>query len=322
MWSFDLSGTSKRKVSESRQLGHRRRAGNSVLAVVALLCVACFGLNARARGQVPPTPTANHSNPLPPGTPQSWIAAAAQHQLAILQDESLPLRYRTHKANQKEDVTRVVIESRQGNVARLVERDGRPLTAAEDAAERSRLNDILRSPNDYLKHEKKDRVGLDYAVQLIKLMPRAMIYTYTPGQPQPEDAKSPQVVIDFRPNPAFKPPTMISEVLTGLEGRLWIDARTGRMTRAQAHLLNTVNVAWGVIAKIYSGGTVELEQTRVDGNRWVYTHFEENLTMREMMVRSVTDNTKMTAWDFKPLPTPLSFQDAVRELLAMPVKLQ
>jgi hypothetical protein len=292
------------------------------LAVVALLCVPCFGLNASACAQAQSIPTAGHSNPLPPGTPQSWIDAAAQHQLAILQDDSQPLRYRTRKVNQKEDVTRVVMESQQGNVARLVERDGRPLTPAEDAAERSRLNDILRSPNDYLKHEKKNAVDRDYAVQLIKLMPRAMIYTYTPGQPQPAGATSPQVVIDFHPDPAFKPPTMISELLTGLEGRLWIDARTGRMTRAQAHLLNTVNFAWGVIAKIYSGGTIELEQARVDGNRWVYSHFEEDLTMREMMVRAVTDKTKMSAWDFKPLPAPLSFQDAVRELLAMPVKLQ
>jgi hypothetical protein len=115
---------------------------------------------------------------------------------------------------------------------------------------------------------------------------------------------------------------MISALLTGLEGRLWIDARTGRMTRAQGHLLHTVNFAWGIIAKIYSGGTIELDQTCIDDRRWVYSGLKENLTMREMMVRTVTDNTRMAAWDFKPLPAPLSFQDAVRELLAMPVKLQ
>jgi hypothetical protein len=290
--------------------------------VVALLCASFFALNAHAGAQTSTAAAAGRNNPAPPGTPQSWIDAAVEHQLAIIQDDSFPLRYRMRKVNQKEDIARVVIESRQGNVARLVERDGRPLTAAEDAAERSRLNDILRSPNDYLKHEKKNQVGRDYAIQLIKLMPRAMIYTYTPGQPQPAGAQSPQVVIDFHPNPAFQPPNMISALLTGLEGRLWIDARTGRMTRAQGHLLHTVNFAWGIIAKIYSGGTIELDQTCIDDRRWVYSGLKENLTMREMMVRTVTDNTRMAAWDFKPLPAPLSFQDAVRELLAMPVKLQ
>jgi hypothetical protein len=44
--------------------------------------------------------------------------------------------------------------------------------------------------------------------------------------------------------------------------------------------------------------------------------------MREMMVHAVTDKTRMAAWDFELLPAPISFQDAVRELLAMPVKLQ
>ena len=226
------------------------------------------------------------------------------------------------KVDRKGDITREVIESAQGNVARLIQRDGKPITAVEDAAERSRLNGILTSPNDFLKHEQRDGAGRTYALQLIKLLPEAGLYTYTPGQPQPPGSTSPQVVIDFRPNPAFHPPTMVSELLTGLKGRVWIDARTATMTRIEGDVLRPVNFGWGVVARIYPGGHMEFEQTLIEGKRWAYSHLDMNITVREVMLRTVNEKTKVSAWNFQLLPSPLSFQDAVHELLARQIQLQ
>jgi hypothetical protein len=165
-------------------------------------------------------------------------------------------------------------------------------------------------------------LGKDYTAQLLRLMPRAMIYSYTPGQPQPAGANAPQVVLDFQPDPAFHPPTMVSEVLTGLAGRVWLDARTGVMTRIEGKVLRPVNFGWGIIAKVYPGGTVEFEQASIDGRRWAYTHVAERATMREMMVRTSTTKIEMTAWGFKLLPKPMSVQEAVHALLTMPVPTQ
>ncbi len=258
----------------------------------------------------------------PAGTPRSWVDRAEQQELAIIQDDAHPLRYLVRKQDRHGDTTREVIESTQGNVARLIERDGKPITSSEDDAERSRLNAILSSPNDFLKHERRDSAARTYAIQLIKLMPSAMIYTYAPGQPQPAGATSSQVVIDFHPDPNFHPPTLVSEVLTGLAGRLWIDAATGTMTRAEGHVLRPVNFGWGVIAHIYPGGHIELQQTCVEGTRWAFSHVDEDLNVREVMLRSVNDKTKMSAWNFQLLRGPMSVQDAVRTLLAQHIPLQ
>jgi hypothetical protein len=287
-----------------------------------LLALVC--LLAAFTGVQPARPQTASSAPqvLPQSNPRSWVDAAAKNGLAIIQDDDHPMRYRMRKVDRKGDTTREVIESAQGNVARMVQRDGRPLSAAEDAAERDRLNDILKSPQDFLKHEERGSAERNYVVQLIKLLPSAMIYTYAPGQPQPPGSTSRQIVIDFRPDPAFHPPTMISELLTGLAGRVWIDARAQTMTRIQGTVLHPVNFGWGVVAKIYPGGSIELEQQLVGGKRWAYSHLEEDLTVREMMLRTVKDKTQMNAWDFKLLPAPMSFQDAVRALLAMPVPVQ
>jgi len=256
-------------------------------------------------------------------SPASWVEAAVNHEAAIIQNQdSASIAYRIHKSDAKGDTTREEITSRQGNVARMLQRDGRPITAAEDAAERERLQEVLSSPDDFLRHHRRDEASREDALELIRLMPTAMIYSYAPGQPQPQGAQSRQIVLDFRPDPKFHPPTMLSDLLTGLAGRFWIDAESQRLTRAEAHVLHPVNFGWGVVGRIFPGGTIEFEQANAGGDHWVYSHLEEHLTIRELMVKTVAVNSEMNAWDFHVLPNALSFQDAVRMLLAEQIPLR
>ena len=298
------------KISLKVSTIHGVTLATSIGLVCLLFAAAAFG---PANAQEPLI-----QQSLPQGTPRSWIDAAEKNELAIIQDDDHPIRYRMRKTDRKGDTTRQVIESAQGNVARMVERDGKPLSPDEDAAERTRLNDILKSPEGYLKHEERGSAARNYSIQLLKLMPSAMIYTYAPGQPQPPGSPSRQIVIDFRPDPAFHPPTMISEALTGLAGRICIDSRTRTLTRIEGRVLRPVNFGWGFVARIYPGGSIELDQKLVGGKRWVFSHLDEDLTMRAVMLHTVTDKTKMTAWDFELLPAPMSFQEAVHSLLVMP----
>lgn len=297
-----------------------RRISALSLLILALAAWGT-GLAQSAAGQAGAA-TISALPPMPPGTPKSWAEAAVRHQLAIVEDDAHPMRYLLRTVNRKGDMTREIIESAQGNVARLVQRDGKPITAAEDAAERDRLNSILTSPNDFLKHEQRSGPGRTYALQIIKLMPSATLYSYTPGQPQPPGVTSPQVVIDFRPDPAFHPPTMVSELLLGLAGRVWIDARTGTMTRMQADIVRPVNFGWGFVARVYPGGHIELDQTLIEGRRWAISRVDSKVTVREAMLHTVNDKTKMSAWNYQLLPAPVPYQDAVHALLAEKIPLQ
>jgi hypothetical protein len=298
-------------------LSSRTLSPRAYLAAFVLLVTLTYTLAAAQKSQ--PTPTATVA---PTGTPKSWVEAAVANELLIINDDGdTPLRYRIRKIDPKGDTTRIQIESRQGDVARLIERNGHPITPTEDAAERDRLNTILTSPSDFLRHHKRDSAMRSDVNQLVRLLPTAMTYSFTPGQPQLPGA-TPQIAIDFRSNPNFKPPTMLSESLTGIEGRMWIDATSRRVTRIEGHFLKTVNFGFGIVARIFPGGTIELEQTNAGGDRWVYSHLVEHLTVRAMMVKTIPEDSKMTASDFQLLPKPVDFQEAVRQLLAMPIPTQ
>lgn len=258
-----------------------------------------------------------------PGTPASWVAAATQNELAIVRSQGdLPLRYLQHKIDARGDTTREIIESKQGNVARLLRRNGQPLTAAENNAERDRLESNLVHPDEVARHRKRAEDMRNEALELIPLLPQAMLYTFTTGQPQPRHASSPQVVLDFQPNPAFHPPTMLSEALTGMAGRVWIDQNTHCITRIESKILHPVNFGFGILARVYPGGTIEFEQTQVNADRWAYSHLEEHLTARVFMVRTLPQDTTITSWDFRRMPAQLTYQQAIHDLLAMPVPLQ
>jgi hypothetical protein len=221
--------------------------------------------------------------------------------------------------NERGDQVRDVIESKDGTVARLILKDGKPLTAEQDKAERQRLNDMLASPAAYAKHVKNTESEKSMADKLIPLMPDAMINTYTPGQPQSgRNGGAPEIVLDYKPNPKFVPPNTQAQALTGLQGRVWIDAKTHYVVRMEGIIFRPVNFGWGMLAHIYPGGKVEMDQTNVGGSRWIFTDFSMDLSVRALMVKKLDIHSSAKTSTYQTLG-PLSYQDAIHLLLAAPL---
>ncbi|MDW5264532.1 MULTISPECIES: hypothetical protein [Acidobacteriaceae] len=252
-------------------------------------------------------------------SPRSWVVAAATNELTALHHPNSYLRYQMHVIDMKGDQIRDVIESKDGTVARLILRDGRPLTEDEDKAERQRLNDMIASPSDYFKHVKNDGEGRKLADQLIRLMPDAMIYTYAPGQPQTGKNGGIEVVLDYKPNPKFSPPSTPAQALTGLEGRVWIDARSHQVVRMEGTIFRPVNFGWGMLAHIYPGGHLLLDQENAGNNRWIFTKFKEDVSVRALMVKTIHVHSDVEAGSFQTLPGPIPYQEAIRMLLDTPL---
>jgi hypothetical protein len=290
-------------------------------AVCLLMSVGLAGAQGPAKAAMPAaqTQTDAPAASLPTGTPQAWAEDAVRNEIKVIQaSDKVPLRYRQRKVGVKGDTTREVLVSRDGNVARLIEKDGQPLTPEEDADERARLTDEMGSPDEFMKHHRRDQEMRDSVVKVVGLMPQAMLYSFAPGQPQLKGSEG-LVVLDFHPNPDFHPPTMFAECLTGLEGRVWIDPQTHYLTRIEARVLKPVNMGFGILAKIFPGGTLALDQVNLGGEQWVYSHLDEHLTARVLMVKNYPEDNVITSWDFHAMPALLSFEDSIRTLLAMPV---
>jgi hypothetical protein len=265
------------------------------------------------------TPTNAPDSSLLAAPPRSWAADAVANELTVLHRSPPFLRYRMHVRDDRGDRISDVIESKDGTVRRLILKDGRPLTPDEDKAERERLNAMVASPASFAHHIKNEDSNKKLADDLIRLMPDAMIYTYVPGQPQLPNASDLTVVLDYAPNPKFKPPTTTSEALMGLKGRVWIDVKTRHVVRMEGNIFQPVNLGWGVLAHIYPGGKLMLEQTNVTGPRWIYTHFTEEVSVRALMVKTLNVKDNIDASEFHVLSESMTYQDAIRLLLDTPL---
>lgn len=251
--------------------------------------------------------------------PRNWVVESGVKELEALSNKGPYLRYRMHILDAKGDQVRDVVESRDGSVARLIFRDGKPLTEEQDKNERERLNNMVGDPAGFARHIKNNSSGKKIADQLIRLMPDAMIYTYVPGQPQ--TGKNPgmtEVVIDYEPNPKFHPPTTTAEALTGLRGRAWMDVKTKQIVRMEGEIFRGVNFGWGMLAHIYPGGHLVIEQADAGNGRWIFTHFTERVTVRALMVKTLNIKTDVDASNFQTVPA-MSYQDAIRMLLNTPL---
>ena len=250
---------------------------------------------------------------------RSWAVDCANNEALIILHPDSFLRYRMHAVDEKGDQLRDQIETPEGTVARLIQRDGRPLTVAEDAAERQRLKDLLASPDAFARHARHEQQNRQMGVRLLKLMPDAWLWSYTPGQPQlpSRPAGGPTlIVLDFKADPAWSPPNFESEFLAGLEGRVWIDPRTRRML--EANLFRAVNLGWGIVAHLYPGGRVTLQQIDAGGQRWIVEHIEEQLSLRALLVKNVNERLLYDTAGYQPVPA-MPYQQAIKILLDAPL---
>jgi hypothetical protein len=253
----------------------------------------------------------------PTGSPADWLTSAAGNEVRLIaEDGTLPLRYVLRKKDAKGDTTREVIDTPDGSVARLIARNGQPLTPQEEADERGRLRLLLTDPEDFAAHRKRSESARSYSRQIVQSFPSAMIATYAPGQPQLEGVHDAQVVLDFQPNPDFHPPSLIAEALTGIHGRLWIDEQTRNVVRIDGTFLHAVDIGWGLVARIQPGGQFRFQQAPLPDGHWVYSGLMSRLTVRELMVHTTQANTDLAYSGFHILPQPVTWQQAIHLLLA------
>lgn len=252
---------------------------------------------------------------------RSWAVDCANNEALVIQHPNSYLRYRLRTVDGKGDQLRDQLETPEGTVSRLIQRDGRPLTPQEDSAERARLQGLAASPSSFARHIRRDEDNRKSGIVLIRMLPDAMLWSYATGQPQlpGHQAGTPElIVLDFKPDPGWSPSTLESEMLTGLAGRVWIDPISRNMVHLEANLVRAINLGWGILAHIYPGGTVTLQQTNTGGQRWIMDHVVEQFAMQALMVKSVKQRFVSDAADFQAV-SPMGYQQAIKALLDTPL---
>ncbi len=277
--------------------------GARLVPVAALACITVL-LSATLALASPQTSN-NYAN-----DPVTLVRHASYNELHQMAPP-YPVRYKLRKQDEKGVTTKEIVPTKDGDVARLIAKNDMPLTPEQNQAELDRLNNLLAHPEIQERRHKREQEDNGRADEMIRLLPDAFVYTYLGMTDGPNGSA---YRLSFKPNPDFHPPDREAEVYHGMEGELWVDQGQERIVRLDAHLIADVNFGWGILGKLYKGGSLTIEQKDVGHRHWEATLMKLNLTGIALMLKPLSFQTTETSTDFQPVPVNMSYQKAI-ELL-------
>ena len=288
------------------------------LALLLVLCLPSSGRGyALSKAQDKPT-AASHTL-----TPQELVRESVANALATNAQTPI-LRYCFTRITPHGIFVKDVIETRQGEVSRLILINGKPLGAEREAAEIGRLQDLLAHPEEQKHHYEHELATERQIDRLMREIPEAFLFHRIPNSPNDASSgsaknsnqASPSLVhIVFVPNPSFSPPDLASRIFAGMAGEVWIDPGTLRMVRLKAHLNHSIHWGFGLLATFARGGSVEIENQQVLPSYWTITHIRLDLTGTALLFKPISLHLTEIQSDFKPMPATTNWQTAAHLLL-------
>jgi len=257
-----------------------------------------------------------HAQPaaLTPAQAQALVDRALANELRAAENPGPLLRYRLRKSSPRLTTTKEIVETRDGGVARLLSIDDRPLTPAQQQQEQARLDGLLANPGRQRHRKQSEDADSARALEVLQALPDAFLYSYAGSMATPEGTIE---KFTFKPNPAFDPPDLETQVLAQMTGQLWIDPAAGRAIHLEGQLQHDVEFGWGILGRLNKGGWVSIDQAPVGHGQWRIVRFQMAMTAR-VLFRTRTFDTVEVESGFESVPPDLGYRKAIQMLTANP----
>lgn len=192
-------------------------------------------------------------------------------------------------------------------VSRLVEKNGRPLSAKEQAdADRDVEKRIDGIEKDAAKSEARETRGGPPSGDERRISIAEVLRASKLINPRRERFRGRNVVVfDFEPNPQFdtKNAKSMLKFFGKTAGVMWIDEQDKQVARLEAALFENFNVGGGVLAKLKKGASFVLEQQRVGDEIWLPSEAEINLAVRVLLVKGISVNQVVKSYGYSKFQT-------------------
>lgn len=192
---------------------------------------------------------------------------------------------------------------------RLVEVNGKKLDAGEEAEQEKKYQQMLSQRRSESPEQKAQRIAKynadrrrDYEMlqQLTKGFEFTLLGKQTINQRE-------VYVLKATPRPGYQPPNRDTQVLPGMEGKLWIDASTFQWVKVEAHVIHPVSIE-GFLAQVEPGTRFELEKTPVDvdKNIWLPQHYAMKASAKVFFLFPHHSQEEDTYFDYQRSAEPSS----------------
>jgi hypothetical protein len=254
---------------------------------------------------------------LTPSQAQALVLRALAKESRAAQDlthMSHPMRYRLHKTSPRLTSTKEIVETHEGDVARLLEIDDRPLSPADEDKEQARLDALMANPSLQQHRKQSEDSDTARALKVLRVLPTAFLYQFAGTTTTPAGTVE---KFSFKPNPQFDPPDLETGVLTAMAGEIWIDPVQERVVRLAGSLQQDKDFGLGILGELDKGGWVQIDQADVGGHQWRIVHLKLVMNGR-ILFKAKNSNSEQNYTEFVPLAPDLSYKQAIQLLRSIP----
>jgi hypothetical protein len=221
------------------------------------------------------------------------------------------MQYLLRKEDDGRETVKRIVETKDGDVAKLIEVNGKPLTAEQEQGECARLDELAAHPELQEKRRRNEVGDAKRVSDLLALLPEGLVYKLEGSSPC---SAGECWRLSFSPKPGWNPPNLEADVLRSVAGEVLIDKAQERLVRLDARFIADANFGWGILAKISKGGTATLQQTDVGHGDWELTSLVVNLKGKALMVKTIAIGLKEETSQYEAVPAGWGYRDAIRAL--------
>jgi hypothetical protein len=153
---------------------------------------------------------------------------------------------------------------------RLVARDDRPLTTADERKEQEKLARSIAERRDETAVQRAQRIA-DYDKrpewhrEAWRELPEA--FDFRLAAEEVWDGRR-LIVIEAAPRQGYQPRSRTAKVLARLRGKLWVDKNDYQLVKAEAEVVDTISVGLFLV-RVAKGSRASFEQTLVNNEVWL-----------------------------------------------------
>ena len=228
-------------------------------------------------------------------TAQGIVQAAVNAELAADTNDHSNWVYRDHDVQPEKDELTLTVETPEGSLKRVLLRRGKPLTADERKEENDRIANYVRDTSARAKRQKANQHDDDQAAELLRMLPSAFVWTV-------RNETSEFITLGYAPNPAFAPPDMQSRVMSAMAGEMVIARNGNRIRTLRGTLSHDVKFGFGILGKMFEGGTFDVERREIVPDNWQITETHVHMGGHALIFKTIGEQEDEVKTEWKPSP--------------------
>jgi hypothetical protein len=176
-------------------------------------------------------------------------------------------------------------------IARLVKKDGKPLSQHEEQKENDRVTKLV---------EKAQNTPSDQPLEAQRVSISRLLEIMDVRNPRRDNYHGrPTIVFDFSGRKDAKTHGMIEDASKKLQGTLWIDEADRQVAHLEVSFNDNFRVAGGVFATVQKGSNFHFDQAPVGGGVWLPTGGEGAMQARLLLFKNMRQHYMERDYDFK-----------------------